>query len=90
MLKKKITKIVHNNKVNSVKSYYKMDTIFMNAENSKSSDPHKPILHLPDKLNLKKSDKYIAAPTWNDRFELTDGSFCVKCYRLLCEYQQKA
>ena len=50
MLIKKITKIVHNNKVNSVKSYYKMDTIFMNAENSKSSDPHKPILHLPDKL----------------------------------------
>ena len=54
-----------------------MDTIFRNAENSKLSDPHKPILHLSDKLNLKKSDKYIGAPTWSDRFELTDGSFCV-------------
>ena len=75
--------------MNSVKLYYKMDTIFRNAENSKLSDSHKPILHLSDKLNLKKSDKYIGAPTWSDRFELTDGSFCVWCYRLLCEYHQK-
>ena len=37
-----------------------MDTIFMNSENSKTSDPHRLLLNLTDKINLKKSDKYIA------------------------------
>ena len=30
-----------------------MDTIFMNSENSKTSDPHRLLLNLPDKINLK-------------------------------------
>ena len=29
-----------------------MDTIFMNSENSKTSDPHRILLNLTDKLNL--------------------------------------
>ena len=29
-----------------------MDTIFMNSENSKTSDPHRLLLNLPDKVNL--------------------------------------
>ena len=33
-----------------------MDTIFMNSGNSKTSDPHKLFLNLPDKINLKKRD----------------------------------
>ena len=37
-----------------------MDTIFMNAENSKTSDPHIPLLNLSDKINLDRSDKYVA------------------------------
>ena len=37
-----------------------MDTIFMNSENSKTSDPHRPLLNLSDKINLKRSDKYVA------------------------------
>ena len=37
-----------------------MDTIFMNSENSKISDPHRLLLNLLDKLNLKRSDKYVA------------------------------
>ena len=37
-----------------------MDTIFMNSENSKTSDPHRLLLKLLDKINLKRSDKYIA------------------------------
>ena len=37
-----------------------MDTIFMNSENSKTSDPHKLLLNLSDKINLKRSDKYVA------------------------------
>ena len=37
-----------------------MDTIFMNSENSKTSDPHRVLLNLRDKINLKRSDKYVA------------------------------
>ena len=37
-----------------------MDTIFMNSGNSKSSDPHRLLLNLWDKVNLKRSDKYVA------------------------------
>ena len=37
-----------------------MDTIFMNSENSKTSDPHRLLLNLLDEINLKKSDKYLA------------------------------
>ena len=37
-----------------------MDTIFMSSENSKSSDPHRLLLNLTDKINLKRSDKYVA------------------------------
>ena len=37
-----------------------MDTIFMNFENGKTSDPHRLLLNLTDKINLKRSDKYVA------------------------------
>ena len=36
-----------------------MDTIFMNSENSKTFDPQRLSLSLPDKINLKRSDKYV-------------------------------
>ena len=36
-----------------------MNTIFMNSENSKTSDPHRLLLNLLDKINLKRSDKYM-------------------------------
>ena len=74
----------------------------MNSENSKTSDPHRLVINLADKINLKKSDKYVAlsnlsiyntwknirksyknnkfkksAPTWNEEFELADGSYFV-------------
>ena len=32
----------------------------MNYENSKKSDPHRLLLNLSDKINLKRSDKYVA------------------------------
>ena len=38
----------------------KMDTIFMNSENKKTSEPHVLILKLTDKLDLRKSEKSIA------------------------------
>ena len=37
-----------------------MDTIFMNSENSKTSDPHRLLLNLANKINLKRNDKYVA------------------------------
>ena len=37
-----------------------MDTIFMNSENSKTSEPHVLILKLTDKLDLRIGEKSIA------------------------------
>ena len=37
-----------------------MDTIFMNYKKSKTSDPHRLILNLSEKINLKRIDKYVA------------------------------
>ena len=37
-----------------------MDTVFMNFKNSETSDPHRLLLNLTDKINLKKGDKYVA------------------------------
>ena len=36
-----------------------MDTIIMNSENSKTSDSYR-LFKLSDKINLKRSDKYVA------------------------------
>ena len=79
-----------------------MNTIFMNFENSKTSEPYLLILKLTDKLDLRRGGKSIAlgnlsiyytwknikssynynkfkvsAPTWNDKFELTNDSYSV-------------
>ena len=49
-----------------------MDTIFMKSKNSKTSDPHRLLLNLANKIDLKISDKYVALSnlsieyTWND------------------------
>ena len=37
-----------------------MDTIIMNSENSKTTDPHRLLLNLIDKIYLKRSDKSFA------------------------------
>ena len=37
-----------------------MNTIFMNSKNSETSDPHRLLLNLTDKINVKGSDKYVA------------------------------
>ena len=36
-----------------------MDTIFMDSENSKTSDLHRLSLNLSDEINLKTSGKYV-------------------------------
>ena len=37
-----------------------MDTIFMNSENSKTSEPHVLIINLTDKLDLGRGEKSVA------------------------------
>ena len=37
-----------------------MNTIFMNSENSKTSEPHRLLLNLADQINLKRNEKYAA------------------------------
>ena len=37
-----------------------MDTIFMNSENIKTSEPHVLIFKLTDKLDLRRAEKLIA------------------------------
>ena len=37
--------------MNSIKSQNRIDTIIMNSENSKISDPHRLLLNLSDKIN---------------------------------------
>ena len=79
-----------------------METIFINTENSKTSEPHRFMLNLTGKLNLKESNKKVALanlsiyhtwkyikseynnnkfnipdPTWNDTFNLPDGSYSI-------------
>ena len=78
------------------------ETIFMKTENNKTNEPHKFVLNLSQRLDLRSSDKHVAlqnlaiyykwknikkqyknnklkiiAPTWNDEFELRDGSYSV-------------
>ena len=55
---KEITEKVYNI-MNSVKLEIKMNITFMNSENSKTSDPCRLLLNILDKINLKRSDKYV-------------------------------
>ena len=57
---KEVLKKVHNDIMNSVQLQSRMDTIFMKYKNSKTSDPHRLLLNLAGKINLKRSDTYVA------------------------------
>ena len=37
-----------------------MNIIFINSKNSKTSDPHRLLLNLTNKIDLRGKDKYIA------------------------------
>ena len=39
-----------------------MDTIFLNSKNSKTSKSFRLLLNLADKIDLKRSDAYVALP----------------------------
>ena len=57
---KEITKKLYNNKMNSIKLRNIFVTVFMNSENSETSDSHRLLLILSDKIDLKRSNKYVA------------------------------
>ena len=88
-----------------------MDTIFMNSENSRTSEYHALVLKLTDKLDLRRGQKTVAlsnlsiyytwenikssynnnkfirsAPTWNEEFELPDGSYSTSDIQDYFEY----
>ena len=44
----------------SINLQIRIDTIFMNSGNFKTSDPHRLLLKLPNKINLKRSNGYVA------------------------------
>ena len=44
--------------MNSIKSKNSMDTIFMDSENRKTSDFHRLLLNLSDKINLNRKNEY--------------------------------
>ena len=46
--------------MNSIKLLNRTDPILMDSKNSKTSDPYTLLFNLSDKINLKKSDKYVA------------------------------
>ena len=43
-----------------IQNGYKMDTISSNSKNSGTSDTHRSLLNLTDKINLKRSENYVA------------------------------
>ena len=46
--------------MNSIKLKNGMDTIFMNSENSNTSDLRKLLLNVSNKIDLNRSDKYVS------------------------------
>ena len=67
----------------------------MNSENSKTSDPHRLLLNLLDKINLKRSDidialsslsvyyawKYIKKSYKNNKFEISGPTWNEEIFR---------
>ena len=55
-----ISKKVWNIIMSSIKLQNRTDNIFMNSDNSKTSDPRRLLLKVLDQINLKRSDKHVA------------------------------
>ena len=55
---KETTKNVYNNIMPPLKFWNRMSTMFICSWNSKTSDPHRLLINVSDKINLKRMDKY--------------------------------
>ena len=71
----------------------------MNSKISKRSGPYRLLLNITDKIKWKRGDKYVALsklsiyykseislPSWNEEFELPDGSYSVSDIQDYFEY----
>ena len=56
--------------MNSIKSWNKMDTTFVNSENRKTFDLSRLLLNLSIKIDLKRSDKYAALSNFSIYYTL--------------------
>ena len=56
---KGVIKKVYHNLIYIKKLQNRMDTMSMNSENGKTSDPHRSLIDLSVKLNLKRSVRYV-------------------------------
>ena len=54
---KEVAESEYSNIMDSIKLWKRMDTIFMNSKNSKTSDPNRLLQTLTHKINLKRSEK---------------------------------
>ena len=88
--------------VRSQNYIYKMETFFMNSKNSKTNEPYKFKYDLIDKLDLRSPNKSMAlanlsiyynnnkckisASTWNETFDLPDGSYNISEIQDYIEY----
>ena len=57
---KEITRKEYNNSMNSIKLQNRIETMFMNSKKSKTSYPYRLLLNLSNRINLSRSNKYIA------------------------------
>ena len=57
---KEITRKVYNNIMNLISLYKKTGTIFINSGNNETRDSYRLLLNYSDKINLRRSDKYVA------------------------------
>ena len=55
-----------------------METIFINTVDSKTNEPHKFVFHLPQRLDLKILDKYVA---------LENLCICYTCKNIRQQYR---
>ena len=46
--------------MDSIHIGHEIDTVFPNSKKVKFSDTHRLIFNLPDKINLKRNDDYVA------------------------------
>ena len=55
-----------------------MNTIFMNSKNSKTSDPHRLLINLRDKIDLRRKNKSISLSNFSIYYTWTNKKMLYK------------
>ena len=66
-----------------------METIFINSKNSGTSDPHRLLLNLADKIILKKNDKYVVSSNLNIYYTWKNNKSHTKIINLKYQLQHE-